>query len=103
LNRLLLLVLVIAYLLTTVSCGDIFIRGAINTGTQSTNGVVSIVEFSADSGGVSITIITLIGIGVDHTLNFCGDQRDLFPVDREVRVNFRPGTPCASVLSVNLM
>lgn len=102
-HRLLLVLFVIATLLNTVSCGDIFVRGAINTGTQSANGVVSIVQFSADSSGVSITIITLTGSGMDHTLNFCGDQRDLFPVDREVRVNFKPGAPCASVLSVNLM
>ena len=101
-NRLL-LVIVIALLLTTVSCGGIFVRGAINPGTQSVNGVVSIVQFSADSGGVSITIITLIGSGMNHTLNLCGDQRDLFPVDHDVRVSFKPGTPCASVLSVNLM
>jgi len=102
LNRLLALV-VVALLLTTVSCGDIFVRGAINPGMQSVNGVVSIVQFSADSGGVSITIITLTGSGMNHTLNLCGDQRDLFPVDRDVRVSFKPGTPCASVLSVNLM
>ena len=100
-NRLLLVV--IALLLTTVSCGDIFIRGAINPAAQSVNGVVGIVQFSADSGGVSITIITLTGSGMNHTLNLCGDQRDLFPVDRDVRVSFKPGTPCASVLSVNLM
>jgi uncharacterized protein YceK len=103
LNRLLFLVFLVALLLTTVSCGNIFVRGAINPGAQSANGVVSIVQFTADNGGVSITIITLTGSAVDHTLNFCGDQRDLFPVDRQVRVNFKPGTPCASVLSVNLM
>jgi len=102
LNRRLLLV-VLPLLLTTVACGDIFVRGAINPGTQSVNGVVSIVEFSVDSGGVSITIITLTGSGMNHTLNLCGDQRELFPVDRDVRVNFKPGTPCASVLAVNLM
>ena len=102
-HRLLFVVFVIDLLLTTVSCGDIFVRGAINTGTQSVNGLVSIVQFSADSGGASITIITLTGSGVDHTLNFCGDQRELFPVDREVHVNFKPGMPCGSVLSVNLM
>lgn len=101
-NRLLFLVVVIALLLPTVSCGDIFVRGAINPGTQSVNGMVSIVRFSVD-GAVSITIITLTGSGMNHTLNLCGDQRDLFPVDRDVRVNFKPGTPCASVLSVNLM
>jgi hypothetical protein len=58
---------------------------------------------SHSSGGVTITIITLTGSGRDQTMNFCGDQTALFPVDREVSVNFKPGTPCASVLSVNLM
>jgi hypothetical protein len=56
-----------------------------------------------DSGGVFIRIITLTGSGMNHTLNLCGDQRERFPVDRDVRVNFKPGTPCASVLAVNLM
>ena len=102
-HRLLSVVFVITLLLTTVSCGDIFVSGAINTGAQSTNGVVSIVHFGVDSGGVSITVITLTASGTDHTLNFCGDQTELFPINREVRVNFKPGTPCASVLSVNLM
>ena len=102
-NRLLSVAFVIAFLLTTVSCGDIFVCGAINPGTQSANGVVSIVQFSADSGGGSITIITLTGSGLNHTLNFCGDQRAFFPVDREVRGNFKAGTPCPSVLAVNLM
>ena len=102
-HRLLFVTLIAALLVTTVSCGDIFVRGAINTGTQSANGIVSIVHLGVDSGGVSITIITLTGSGLDHTLNFCGDQTALFPVDREVSVNFKPGSPCASVLSVNLM
>jgi hypothetical protein len=101
LNRLL-LVVAIALLLTTVSCGDIFVRGAINPGTQSVNGVVSIVQFSADSGGVSITIITLTGSGMNHTLNLCGDQRMQFPLNRDVRVNFTPGPSCASVVTVVL-
>ena len=102
-HRLLFLTLIVTLLLTTVSCGDIFVRGAINPGAQSVNGMVSIVHLNVDSGDVSITIITLTGSGLDHTLNFCVDQRALFPVDRKVSVNFKPGTPCASVLSVNLM
>lgn len=101
-NRLLPVAFAIAFLLTTVSCGDIFVRGAINPGTQSPNGMV-IVQFAADSGGVSVSIITQTGSGMIHTWNFRGDQRAFFPIDRAVRVNFKPGTRCASVLSVNLM
>jgi hypothetical protein len=101
-NRLL-VVLVVACLLTTVSCGDIFVRGAINLGTQSAAGTVSIVQFSASSGtGVSVTIITLTGNSMANTFNFCGDERTLFPVDKQVQINFTPGQPCATVLTVNL-
>ena len=101
-NRLL-VVLVVACLLTTVSCGDIFVRGAINTGTQSAPGTVSIVQFSASSGsGVSVTIITLTGNSMANTFNFCGDKRTLFPVDKQVQINFTPGQPCATVLTVTL-
>jgi len=101
-NRLL-VVLVVACLLMTVSCGDIFVRGAINPGTQSAAGTVSIVQFSASSGsGVSVTIITLTGNSTASTLNFCGDQRTLFPVDKQVQINFTPGQPCATVLTVTL-
>jgi hypothetical protein len=101
-NRLLVF-LVVACLLTSASCGDIFVRGAINTGSQTAGGVVSIVQLSAATGGgVSITIITLAANGMASTFSFCGDQRTRFPVDSQVRVNFMPGTPCASVITVVL-
>jgi hypothetical protein len=101
-NRLLVL-LVVACLLTSVSCGDIFVRGAINPGTQSASGLISIVQLSVTTGsGVSITIITLAGNGMANTFHFCGDQRMLFPVDSQVRVSFMPGNPCSSVITVAL-
>ena len=97
-NRLLFVVLL---LLTTVACGDIFVRGAINT--QSASGLVSIVQFSAGPGtGVSITVITLTSNGMASTHSFCGDQRTRFPLNRDVRVNFTPGNFCDSVLTVVL-
>ena len=95
--------LLIFCLLATVSCGDVFIGGAINTGAQSLNGTVSIVQFSTGSGGTSITIITLSSNGMASTLNFCGDQRSLFPANSQVQVSFTPGTPCDRVLAVHLM
>src|SRR5262250_2967881 len=88
------LALLVLCLMLTASCGDIFVRGAINTGSQSVNGTVSIVQFSTDSGGISITIITLTSSGAASTLNFCGDQRSLFPASSQVQVSFMPGTPC---------
>jgi hypothetical protein len=103
LNRLPAVILVVAFLLTSTSCGNIFVRGAINPGAQSAGGTVSVVEFSASSGsGVSVTIITLTSDGMANTLHFCGDQTTLFPLDNQVQVNFMPGSPCASLISVNL-
>jgi hypothetical protein len=97
-NRLLIF-LAVACLLPSVSCGDIFVRGAINT--QSASGLVTIVQFSADSGdGVSITVITLTFNGTASTHSFCGDQRTQFPLNRDVRVNFTPGNSCDSVVTV---
>jgi hypothetical protein len=101
-NRLLTLLLV-ACVLSTASCGDIFVRGAINPGSQVASGVVSIIQFSAVSGdGVSITIITLTSNGIGTTFNFCGDQRTRFPLNRQVNVNFMPGNSCDSVVAVVL-
>jgi hypothetical protein len=102
-NRLL-VALVLAGALAAVSCGDVFVRGAINPGTQSTTGTISIVQFSASTGGgVSVTIITLTGNSVPNTLSFCGDQRSLFPVDKQVQINFTPGQTCATVLTVSVI
>lgn len=98
-NRLLVLLLVIACLFSAVSCGYVFVAGAINT--QSTSGLVSIVQFTAGTdSSVSITVITFTSNGTASTKNFCGDQRALFPLDRQVRVDFTPGKPCDNVLSV---
>ena len=95
--------LLMVYVLLTASCGNVFVRGAINPGSQFANGTVSIVQFSSGSGGVSITIITLTNNSMANTLNFCGDQRPLFPANQQVQVSFMPGTPCDNVLSVHLM
>jgi hypothetical protein len=94
--------LLLVMTLLGASCGNVFVRGAINPGAQSVNGTVSIVELSVD-GGVSITIITFSSSGMANTLNFCGDQRSQFPANRQVQVSFTPGKPCDNVLAVHLM
>ena len=102
-HRLLTAVLAISFLLTSVSCGDFFFGGAIRPSTQSVSGFVTIVQFTASTGdGVSTTIITLVSNGAAGTLSFCGDQRGLFPVDRQVQIKFTPGTPRATVIAVAL-
>lgn len=99
-KRLLSILLVFVVLMLSASCGDIFVRGALNSGTETAAGVVSIVQFSATSGGTSITVVTLMRSGAADTLTFCGDQRTRFPMDRAVHVTFTPGSSCGSVIVI---
>jgi hypothetical protein len=62
-KRLLSAVLVFAVLLLSASCGEIFVRGALHSGTETTAGIVSIVQFTATEGGTSITVVTLMQSG----------------------------------------
>jgi len=91
---------VFVLLVLSSACGDIFVRGALTPGIESASGLVSIVQFSATSGQASVTLVTLVQSGMANTLSFCGDQRTRFPMDQFVRVNFTPGTLCASVILI---
>ncbi len=96
----LLSVLLVFAVMSSISCGDIFVGGALNSGTKTVAGAVSIVQVSATSGGTSITIVTLMQSGAADTLTFCGDQRRRFPIDQVVRVTFSPGSSCDSVIAI---
>ena len=94
------ILLVFVVLALSASCGDIFVRGALNSGTETAAGVVSIVQFSSTNGGTSITVVTLMQSGAANTLTFCGDQRRRFPVDQALHVTFTPGSSCGSVIAI---
>ena len=97
-KRLLSPVLVLALLLLSTSCGDVFVRGAIDLGS-TLEGSVSIVQIETE-GTVQVTFVTLLQNGTSSTIGFCGDQSVLFPLHQYVRVNFNPGKPCATVIVV---
>ncbi len=101
-KRLLTPLFVLILLMLCPSCGDVFVRGALNSGSQTAIGVVSIVQFSVTDAGSSITVVTLVQSGMANTLSFCGDQRSRFPLDQPVRVTFTPGSTCASVVVIEL-
>jgi hypothetical protein len=98
-KRLLSLTLGFALLPALCGCGGkFFIRGAINTGTVS--GTVSAVGLSivSDSGApVTVTLVTFLQSGMPNSMNFCGDQRTLFPLDQFVKATFTPTPACAIV------
>jgi hypothetical protein len=90
--------LILALLLLSTGCGDAFIRGAIQTGS-TIQGTVGVVQLDTDEA-IEVTFVTLVQNGISSTIGFCGDQSALFPLDQIVRVNFNPGTQCATVIAV---
>ena len=76
-----LLVLLLCFPLA--SCGSFFVGFISNPGGATTvDGTVSVVVlgFSEDSAGpTTSTAVTFINPASAVTINFCGDQRNLFP------------------------
>lgn len=103
-KRFLSFLLAICLLVTLTGCGNIFVRGAINPGTSSVSGMVSVVQLSAviGDGGttVQVTFVTFLQEGASSTIGFCGDERSRFPMQQSVRANFTPGQTCASIVTI---
>ena len=99
-----LLWLTLGFVLVSAWCGcgsKFFVRGAIDTGIVS--GTVSAVQLSvvSDNGfSVTVTQVTFLESGMPNSVNFCGDQRALFPVEQFVRASFTTTPACASVVQV---
>jgi hypothetical protein len=102
-TRLLSLILVGSFLLSSTGCGNVFVGGAIQTGSTM-QGSVSVVRIGSvlngTGGTVQVTFVTLLENGTFSTIDFCADQSSLFPLDQTVLVNFNPGQPCATVIRV---
>ena len=99
------LVLVLCALLA--GCGAVFIGFVSNPGGAHTvSGTVSIVQLSFihDGTGQSImfTAVTFLDAGDAVTVNFCGDQRSLFPLNRFARADFNTGVFCSTLVAVSI-
>ncbi|MBZ5653212.1 MAG: hypothetical protein LAO18_22330 [Acidobacteriia bacterium] len=97
--------LVICMTVTLTGCGNVFfVGGAVNPGTSSVSGMVSVVQISAvigDSGTtVQVTFVTFLRDGTSSTIGFCGDERSRFPMQQVVRAKFTPGQTCASIVTI---
>lgn len=93
----------LALALLIPGCGNVFVRGSWNGGTQSLSGIVSIVQLTVVvDGNVStqVTVVTLTNNFGSSTVSFCGDQRTQFPLDNFVRATFVPGQPCSDLFNV---
>lgn len=98
--------------LVLADCEGIFFVGFVSNpgGTAMVSGTVSIVHFGfvSDGGGNSIatTAVTFINPGVvgdPATVNFCGDQRNQFPLDQRVRADFNRGAVCSTLIAVAII
>ena len=102
-TRLLSLILIGSLLVSSTGCGNVFVRGAIRTGS-TIQGSVSTVQIGSvlngTGGTVQVTFVTFLENGAFSTIGFCADQTSLFPLEQTVRVNFNPGQPCATVITV---
>ncbi|MBZ5722002.1 MAG: hypothetical protein LAO03_16645 [Acidobacteriia bacterium] len=103
-QRLLSLFLVAGLILASSSCGNVEINGAINPGTSTITGFVSVVHLTSVIGGdgvtVLVTFVTFLAEGSSTTVGFCGDQTMQFPLNQMVQANFTPGQTCAAIIVI---
>ena len=93
-------------LLLLTGCGQVFVGVISNPQGPplSVSGIVIAVhiETSTDVNGHSITFtaVAFSNGGISSNINFCGDQRSQFPLNRSVRADFNPGTVCSNLVVV---
>lgn len=93
----------LALALLISGCGNVFVRGSWNGGTQTVSGIVSIVQLTVVvDGNVStqVTVVTFTQNFGSSTVSFCGDQRTQFPLNDFVQATFAPGQPCSDLFNV---
>ena|SRR5882724_1523544 len=102
--RLLLLPL-IALPLILAGCGTTFVSFTSNPGfPASVTGTIIVVKVESSNGpnGVlnTFTAVTIKSVTTTNTFSFCGDQRNQFPINQEVRVDFNSGVSCSTLIGV---
>jgi hypothetical protein len=102
--RLLLISLIVLALLLA-GCGQVFVGFVSNPGNaKRVRGTVSMVQlgFIDDGHGTSVmfTAVTFVDAGTSVTINFCGDQKNGFPLNRTVQADFATGALCSTLIAV---
>jgi hypothetical protein len=91
--------------LLLAGCGQVFVGFVSNPGNpMQVSGTVSRaqLEFFNDNHGtlINFTAVTFINAGTATTINFCGDQRSGFPINRVAQADFTTGTFCSTLIAV---
>jgi hypothetical protein len=104
----LLLVQLVALCLLLAGCGSFLVGFVSNPGGPfSVSGTVTIVSFGfiQDPTGLTITFtaVTFVDSGTATTINFCGDQRAMFPINRFLRTDFNIGIHWSVLIAVTVV
>jgi hypothetical protein len=107
LTRLLLVPLAVMLFLLA-GCGQAFVGFFSNPGNpMRVSGIVSTVQlaFINDGHGTSVTFtaVTFSNAGTVTTINFCGDQRRVFPIDRSAEAGFATGVFCSTLITLTIL
>jgi hypothetical protein len=102
--RLLLLPLIVLPLMLA-DCGNTSVSFSSNPGfPASVTGTIIAVELESTNGpnGVlnTFTAVTIKSVTTTNNFSFCGDQRNQFPMNQEVRVDFNSGVSCSTLVAV---
>jgi hypothetical protein len=101
------LFVVVGSCLLLSGCGSFFVGFVSNPGgARTVSGTVTVVSlglFHDPFGTTTFTAVTFINVGNAVTINFCGDQRNLFPINGSVRVNFNTGFNCSVLVQVAII
>lgn len=95
----------IVLLLVLAGCGQINASFVSNPGfpTSVTGAIISVhVQSTSGPNGAlnTVTVVAIQSVNTTNTLNFCGDQQSLFPLNQQVRIDFNSGVSCATLIAV---
>ena len=87
-----------------VGCGQVFVGFVSNPGNpMSVSGTINSVQLgfiTSQGTTVTFTAVAFINASSATTINFCGDQRNQFPISRFAQANFNTGVNCSTLIVV---
>jgi hypothetical protein len=94
-------------ILLLAGCGQVFVGFVSNPrNPMRVSGTVSTVQLAFVNNGhgtsVTFTAVTFNSAGTATTINFCGDQRSVFPIDRSAQANFTTGLYCSTLITLSI-
>ena len=88
------------------ACGSFFVGFVSNpqiptsTLTGRVSGVILVIVSDTNGNPLTVTAVTFINGGLASTSNFCGDQRNHFPMNATVQASFTSTPNCFSLVNV---